>query len=171
MIIAENNFRDEELFETKKVFESDGDEVVIASSKIGECTGSHGGKIESEISLAEVVTYDYDAVVFVGGQGSEQYFNDEIALLIAREMFENNQVVSAICLAPVILAKAGILSDKKATVTSGEEKVLDLMGATYVGLGVVVDGKIITASGPEYSTEFGQRVLDVLKGKKDEYRS
>lgn len=163
MVIAENNFRDEELFETKAVFENEGNEVVIASVKVGDCKGSRGGIAEAKISLVEVVTYDYDAVVFVGGQGSEQYFNDETALLIAREMYENNQVVAAICLAPVILAKAGILSDKKVTVTIGEEKVLDLMGATYVGPGVVVAGKIITASGPEYSVEFGQRILQVLK--------
>jgi protease I len=59
-----------------------------------------------------VQTGDYDAVVFVGGGGSKIHFANEEVLRITKEMVKRKTVVAAICLAPVILANAGIFVQK-----------------------------------------------------------
>jgi protease I len=163
MIIAPERFRDEELFVTKDELEKAGHATVIASSKKGICPGSRGGFATATIALAEVRTQDYDAVVFVGGGGAKLYFANEEALRIAKEMYQKKTVVAAICLAPVILANAGLLAGKNATVAGTEAKTLEGKGARYTGPGVMVDGNIVTANAPKSSTLFGQKINELLK--------
>jgi protease I len=80
-------------------------------------------------------------------------------------MYEDGKVVGAICAAPVILAKAGLLKDKKATVYPDHEYTLKQYGAIYTGEAVTVDGNIITGNGPESSRAFGQAVAkQILEG-------
>jgi len=143
MIIAPENFRDEELFETKKVLEENGFSVRIASKTTGEKKGMLGGIANAEISLSDVNVDDYKAIVFVGGVGSSAYFDDKEALDIAKTAYEKNKIVAAISIAPTILANAGVLSGKKATVWDGNgefSKRLEEKGAEYTGNDVERDG-------------------------------
>ena len=109
LVIAQQNFRDEELFHTKEELEKACNETVVASRKKGECTGKLGGKANAEISLEEIKTGDYQGVIFVGGGGAAEYFNDSTAQKIAKEFFKEGKLVCAICIAPSILANAGLL--------------------------------------------------------------
>jgi protease I len=163
MVIAPERFRDEELFITKEELEKDGHETVIASTTRGDCPGSRGGFASAALTLAEVRTEDYDAVVFVGGGGSKIYFANEEALRIAKEMYKRKTVVAAICLAPVILANAGVLKGKNATVAGTEARTLESKGAKYTGPGVTVDGNIVTGNAPKSSRLFGQKINELLK--------
>ena len=163
MIIAPERFRDEELFVTKEELEKDGHETIIASIVKGICPGSRGGFATATLTLYEVKTGDYDAVVFVGGGGSKIYFANEEVLRIAKEMYKKKTVVAAICLAPVILANAGILKGKNATVAGTEAKTIISKGAKYMGPGVTVDGNIVTGNAPKSSRLFGQKINELLK--------
>ena len=173
-IIAHEGFRDEELFETKGVLEKYGIQTTIASTEKGTCSGMMGGSAEATISLDEVDVSEYDAIIFIGGAGTPSVRETEEALAIAKEAYEENEeneVVAAICWAPTILAKAGILEGKNATVWVGNDseygistvKVLEKYGAIYVNKPVVVDGKIITAIGPSAAKEFGEEIAKALK--------
>jgi protease I len=163
MILPPERFRDEELFVTKEELEKKGHLVVISSTKEGIINGSRGGKAQSEIAIAEINTGEYDAVVFIGGGGSKLLFNNQDAIRIAQEMNNQQKIVSAICFAPVILANAGILKGRKATVCGTEAKVIESKGAQYMGPGVTVDGNIITGNAPKASKLFGQKINDLLK--------
>lgn len=165
MVIAPENFRDEELFYTKEELERAGAEVTIASSTTGEARGRLGARVKPDLKLDRVKVDEYDAVIFVGGTGSEVYFNDRRALSIASEAFRKGKVTCAICIAPVILANAGVLKGKRATVWNGDyiEKI-ESKGATYTGKPVEVDGKVITANGPQAAREFGRAIARALKG-------
>lgn len=167
MVIAPERFRDEELFVTKEELEKAGHHTVIASSMKGVCPGSRGGKATATVTLNEVQASDYDCVVFVGGGGSKIYFRNEEALRIAKEMHKKKAVVAAICLAPVILANAGILNGKKATVAGTEAKTIENAGAMYTGPGVMVDGNIVTGNAPKSSRLFGQNIATLLKEDKE----
>ena len=79
MVIAPENFRDEELFETKEVLDAAGLQTTIASVQKGVCNGKLGGKANAAIALSDAKASDYAAVVFVGGMGSEVYFKDPVA--------------------------------------------------------------------------------------------
>ncbi len=170
MIVAPEKFRDEELFVPKEYFEGKGIEVEIASTKKGECIGALGGKIESTVTLGEVDTNGYDAIIFVGGGGTPIIRREEKALEIARKTLDGGKVLGAICWAPTILAKAGVLKGKKATVWVGEDaeykkktpKVLEQFGAEYSNEGCVIDGGIITSDGPANAKRMAQAVVGLL---------
>lgn len=70
--------------------------------------------------------------------------------------------MSAICLAPVTLANAGLLEGKRATVYPSAKSFLKWKGATYTGNPVEVDGNIVTANGPEVAEEFAQAVAGMV---------
>ncbi len=158
LIIPPERFRDEELFITKEEIEKFGYKTVIASSKLGKCLGSRGGFALSEIEIMDIDITNYDSVVFIGGGGSKLFFNNQSAIRIAQEVYSLGKIVGAICLAPVILANAGILRNRKATVAGTEAKTIEEKGAEYTGPGVTVDGNIVTANAPKQSRLFGQTI-------------
>jgi protease I len=163
MIVAPKRFRDEELFVTQAELEEAGHVTVIASLTKGTCLGSRGGEATAELTLTEVRIEDYAGVVFVGGGGATVYFADKDALHIARAMYARRKVTAAICLAPVILANAGVLEGKHATVAGTEAKTIVAKGAEYMGPGVTVDGNIVTANGPKSSKLFAQKIIERLQ--------
>lgn len=164
MIIAPGGFRDEELFLTREELEKAGHKTVIASLVRGVCRGSHGGSATATLTLAEIKAEHYGAVVFVGGSGSKVYFANRDALRIAQEMFEQDKIVAAICVAPVILANAGLLKGKNATVFGSEIKAIQGKGAKYTGAEVTVDTNIVTGDGPKSARLFGQKINECLQG-------
>jgi protease I len=162
MIIAKKDFRDEEFYDTKEVFEKNGVKVIVASSSLETSVGMLGAKVMPDILIEEVKVNDYDAIVFVGGAGAAEYWNNAKAYSIAKEAIKNNKVLAAICIAPVILANADILKDKRATVWKTESKRLESKGAYYTGSDIEVDGKIITANGPNAAKRFGEKIVEAL---------
>lgn len=162
MVIAPKDFRDEEFFKPRVILQSDGAQVVVASKTTDEVTGALGGKTKPDINLSEVKIQDYDAIVFVGGPGASTYFNDQQALNLTRSAAEQDKVIGAICIAPSILANAGVLQGKKATSFSSEKSNLEAKGAKFVDQSVVVDGKMVTATGPQTAEGFGQKLVEVL---------
>lgn len=165
MIVAPERFRDEELFDTQVELTQAGHEAVIASTRAGLCPGSRGGHVTTELTLAQVQSCDYAAVVFVGGGGSKLLFHNGDAWRIAREMAQAGKVVAAICLAPVILAYAGVLQGRQATVAGTEAATIEAQGAHYTGPGVTVDENFITANGPKSSRQFGRRIAQLLAAR------
>jgi len=169
MIIAPKGFRDEEYFEPRSVFETSGARVTTASSQLGEAIGKLGKTTEINLTLNQVNVEDFEAIIFVGGPGALIFQNDPIAHRIAKKTVEQNKVLAAICLAPIILAKAGVLNNKKATcfgsVNDEYATILATNGAKFTSEDVTVDGKIITGNGPEVARKFGEKVLEVLKKK------
>ena len=89
---------------------------------------------------------------------------------MVRAAYDNYKTVAAICLSPVVLARAGILRDKECTafITAKEELIKN--GGKYQDKGVVVSGNIVTAKGPEYATEFAIAVADVMMNRSSNIR-
>lgn len=169
MIIAFREFRDEEYFIPKKILESADFKITTVSSSLGTAIGKLGGDTEVDILLENLKVFDYDAVLFIGGDGVRKYWDNETCYKIAREAVKNNKVLGAICIAPVILAKAGVLKGKKATVWSSPMdkstvKILKEEGVNYQEGPVVVEEKIVTASGPSAAKDFAKSVINLVKG-------
>jgi len=162
LIVAFEMFRDEEYAEPKAVLEKNGFEITTASSRLGEASGRFGLKAKVDITLGQVKVEDYDTVLFIGGPGSHGYYLDPQAHRIAKEAVEQGKILGAICAAPGILANAGLLKGKKATVHEGDIDALKQGGATYTGKGVEIDGKIITADGPKNAKAWGEEVVRLI---------
>jgi protease I len=165
MVVAQRDFRDEELLKPKALLEKAGARVTVASSSLEPAMGALGAKVTPDVLLKDVDADAYEAVVFIGGPGAKEYWDDRIAHALARAGVEQGKVVAAICLAPVTLANAGLLDGKKATVWRTESGRLRAQGAQYTGTDVEVDGRLITSNGPEAAEDFGKAIAEALAGE------
>ena len=168
LIIAPQDFQPREYGEPRRILEEAGYTVVVASTTLEEAVSMPPEqlRVKPDVTIGEVVVADYDAIVFVGGGGSSVYWDDPVAHRIAQEAVVQQKVLAAICIAPVTLARAGVLQGKRATVFPSSDVVTMVRagGATCTGEEAVVrDGLIITGNGPEAAAEFGQTILAALQ--------
>lgn len=163
MIIAPHDFRDEEYFEPHEMFKISGHTITTASEKIGDIVGTRGGIAKATLLIKDISANSYDCVVFVGGQGSYSYDHNHHVHRIAQDFYSQHKLTTAICHAPILLGNAGLLFDKKVTVSSDDINQLQALGAHYMPAAVVVDGTIITANGPTASTDFAKTIISHLE--------
>ena len=161
MVVASKNFQDFEYGVPKKIFEEAGYEVVTVSSK-KEVTSKLGEDMTVDLLLDEVKEEDYQAVVFVGGGGCKEYFDNKVAHNLANAFEAKKKIVAAICLAPVILGHAGVVKGRKVTCHEGGEEKLKKLGFESTREDVVVDGNLITGNGPDAAEKFGIAIVKAL---------
>lgn len=152
----------------KEVLTAAGAEIKTASTEIGTAIGADGGEVEVDLLVKDLNPTDFDVLVFIGGPGCLKYLDNEDSYNLCRETVSQDKVLASICISPVILAKAGVLEGKKATVWSSPMdkspiKILEERGAVFQEESVVVDGKIITANGPAAAENFGRAIIETLK--------
>ncbi len=162
MVIAPDQFRDEEYREPRRIFEQKGCEVTVASTVTRPVTGMLGMVVTPDVTIDKVRAADFDAVVFVGGAGARELFSDKRAHLLATEAAASGRPLGAICVSPTILANAGVLKGRRATVWPDQAKALTAGGARYTAEAVTSDGSIITADGPPSAARFGETVAKAL---------
>lgn len=163
MVVAGKDFRDPEYFETKEVLTNRGAVIKTASTAAEEAVGVEGGRAGVDLRFENINVEDFEAIIFVGGTGVTEYFENTEVLDLVRKFNSSGKLVAAICWASEILARAGILADKKATIWDGAKQALLSRNIAYSGEDITVDGNVITASGPAYATKFGEAIADWLK--------
>lgn len=164
MFVANNEFQDEEFNAVKEELESADIGVKIVAPEMDECHGVNGTVVEPDFTSDEVNADDFFGIIYIGGPGTDKLLDHTGAHVLAKTFNVNKKVVAAICWAPAILAKAGVLQGKKATVWSGAKGDLVEGGAQYTAEHVTIDGNIITADGPDSAVAFGQAVAKIIIG-------
>jgi 4-methyl-5(b-hydroxyethyl)-thiazole monophosphate biosynthesis len=137
--------------------------TVGVSGKVAN--GSHKIPVVCDIDCASL-TYnsDFDMIILPGGMpGSTNLDKAECVEKYIKLALENDKLICAICAAPFILGKRGILNGKRATCFPGFENQLE--GATVVDAGVVRDGNIITGRAMGSAHDFALTILEALQGK------
>lgn len=165
LIIAHTGFQPVEYGGTKKALSAGGLEVVTGSNVPGPAISKTGEEQMIEVTLNEVKTENYDGIFFIGGPGALDNLNNDESYRIIHEIVESEKPWGAICIAPRILAEAGVLDGKKVTGWNGDgelPEILEEAGAMYVPEHVVMDRNLITADGPESAEEFGKAILSKL---------
>lgn len=168
LVLMAEGFEEIELASIVDILRRGGVTVSIVGLKKELATGSRGIKIQPDISLDSVLPNVslYDAIVLPGGSpGYINLGNDQRLLSLILRYHTGGKLVAAICAAPSVLAKTGILSGKNATIFKGMED--DLKGAKYVDKSVVEDGNIITSQGPGTAMEFALNILKRLTNEKN----
>ncbi|MDD4952545.1 MAG: DJ-1/PfpI family protein [Desulfovibrionaceae bacterium] len=167
LILAHKGFQDTEFRQTRDALIGSGVRVLVASTRPGQAKGVSGMRAETDLTLDEVDVARFDAVVFIGGPGvrSELWDNDQ-AHRIARQAADSGKILAAICYGPVVLARAGVLSGKRAACYEDDysSRAFRAAGCGISGRDVEVDGKIITANGPSAAAAFGRAVARALTG-------
>ena len=167
LVIPQTQFREEEVFEPKRILEKQGAHVVIGSGEARVCRGILGGTIEAEVAIADVRAEDYDATVLSGGTSvPELFWKDKKLAELLSAMAESGKLVAAISLSTVVLAKANLLEGRNATVYFLPEAIEELKkaGATYVSEKLIVDRKLIMAEGPSQARLFAEAIVAELAG-------
>jgi len=167
IIISFKDFRDEEYFIPKQILKRAGAKIITVSNSTGTALGVEGGEAQVNILLENLKVEDFDAIVFIGGPGALKYLDNEISYKIVKDTVSQNKLLAAICISSVILAKAGVLENKNATVWSSSldksaVKTLKENSANYEEKSVVIDGRIITGNGPLAAKEFGEKIVEAL---------
>ncbi len=163
LVVAPHNFRDEEYFIPRDIFLKNGFEVFTASIKKETADGIYGGEARVDFLIEDIKVDDYRAIVFVGGEGAMKYLDSEEVYLFIRKI-PASIILSAICIAPLILLNAGVLKNRKVTVWSSplERTPIKMIEeeAFYLEEEVVCDENIITAKGPEAAEKFTYKIIE-----------
>ena len=165
LVIAPSEFRDEEYLEPLEIFKDAGFDVTTASVTAGECKGRFGTLATADISVQAASKNTYDTVVFCGGGGAACYIDDESANSLIEHALETSSILAAICLAPSILAHAGVLKGLEATAWEDQEHDLKEHGAIWDHQSVIVSTHssgttIITGNGPMSATIFAETIRE-----------
>ena len=167
VVVAPARFRDEELFEPLDEFRKKGIETTVVSTRAGTCIGMLGGTVDAKETIKDQVAASFDGIVVVGGNGSPEYlWNHEPLIRLVQDFYGQKKVIGAICLAPVVLAQAGVLKGRDSTVfvTPDSRREMEKGGATLKRAGVVSQGHIITADGPASARAFAKAIIVALQG-------
>lgn len=141
--------------------------VAVKTVGVGKrtVTGSHNISVLCDISEDEVNFADIDAVILPGGMpGTLNLQKSDKVIAAIEDAQDNGKLIGAICAAPSILGKMGILNGKKATCFPGFEEYLK--GAILTDLPAVRDGNIITSRGAGAAFDFGFLLLSALTDSK-----
>lgn len=166
LIIAHKGFQPIEYHNTKKALEDAGITVHTVSTQLGEAEGTDGSKVAVDGRIGHIIPEEYQGIVFIGGSGALDDLDNEASYDIIKKAVAKNIILGAICIAPRILAQAGVLTAKKATGWDDDNELASIFKkhvVTYVKEGVVTDGNLITATGPATATDFGKALAQLVK--------
>ncbi len=165
IVLASKNFRDEEYAVPRKIWEKEGIHVSTTSSTVTS-TGRFGLKVKNDLLLDEARAEYFDAIFWVGGGGCLEYLENKTAETLAKSFVAVGKPVAAICAAPRLLLKWGILKGKKFTGWNGDsalEKMGKEAGAHFTSENVTVEKRFVTADGPESAEKCAKDFLKILK--------
>ena len=145
LIISPNGFCDEEYYISANTFESFGVRYQIASSELSIAAGMEGSLVKPDIKIGAIQIHEYNALCFIGGVGCTRYWYDDNAHRLAIAACKSGLVLGAICLAPVILANAGLLKGIRATAYPTAKNNMVRKGVYFSTKSVEIDKNIITA--------------------------
>lgn len=166
LLIASEGFEHTEYRTPKRLLEEAGVDVVTVSDQGGEAVGKDGSMQNVDIALEDFNPKDVDGVFAIGGPGALEHLDNQETNRIFNEAMLLQLPYGAICISPRILARANVLVGKKATGWDGDNALTELYAQNnveYVREPVVVDGDVITASGPEAVEKFGEAIVSMVK--------
>ena len=163
MVLASQDFRDEEYTICKRVLEQKNILVLTASTTIDNIKGMFGTNVKPDINLETIQEFSFDGILIIGGDGSKELWENQKLIQLVKEFQKNKKAIGAICLAPMVLANAGILRNKNATIHDSAIKELKSKKVLYRSENVVTDENIVTGEGPSASNLFAQTYVKILK--------
>lgn len=145
----------------RRALESRGHTVAVTSIAEGGVTASDGVSAPVNVRLRDVKTWDYDAFIFVGGEGARLYFDDEQVRKLAKDV--KYKTVGATGSAVAILALAEVLNGKKATGPHELVPLLTRNGATFTNQMLQVDDKIVTLQDTAGAEQFANAIAKAVE--------
>jgi protease I len=158
LILPSQNFNEEEYLVACDSLQKAGIKIFIASDSNFLCVGSNGLKVKNDVHFYNIHETNFNGLILIGGKGMRNYWNEPLLHSIVQKFAKNKKTVGAICSAPIILAKAGVLTECS-TCYPDDKPELEKLGIGYKDQSVVASKKIITAKDPASTKEFMKAFL------------
>ena len=143
-----------------------GIEVTTAGLDARPVRAARGIRHQYRTTLDSALEAEYNMIVLPGGlPGSDHLRDDERIVELVRRMHEADRYTAAICAAPRVLARAGLLDNRRATSFPGAIDVDAIPGIDYAEDAVVTDGKVVTSRGPGTAMDFALELIGLLSGQ------
>ena len=157
-------FEEIEVITVIDILRRSGARVYVAGIVEGTIEGSRGIKLIPDESIDNINIEKFDLIILPGGQpGTNNLDIDPRVTSLLKKMGDQNKLIGAICAAPIILEKNGLLKKRKRTSHPSVKK--ELSGEYYVEERVVVDDNIITSRSPGTAMEFAFKLVEILFGE------
>ncbi len=165
LVFLAEGFEEIECITVVDILRRAGIEVVIAGLTASPIIGSRKISVMADQIIDEVSPKDFDMVVLPGGMpGTNNLEKDPRVISCLKEMDQQEKYIAAICAAPRVLKKAGLINQK--SITSHPSLSDDFQESNYQEERVVVDGRLITSRSPGTSMEFAFQLVEILVGEK-----
>ncbi|MHB8929410.1 MAG: DJ-1/PfpI family protein [Melioribacteraceae bacterium] len=158
LIIPAQNFNEDEYLIITDALERADVKIFIASDSNFLCLGSNGLKVKNDVQLYNIHESNFSGMILIGGSGMRNYWNNKTIQSIAQKFAKSKKPLGAICCAPIILAKAGVLTGS-ATCHPDDRHALESEGIDYKNVPVDVQKNIVTAQNPSSTPEFVKAFL------------
>lgn len=140
-------------------------EVISAGLEPGPVTGSRGTVLVPDSTLEAELGGQFDMIVLPGGMPGARHLEADPRIQdLLRLQQSQDRFAAAICAAPKVLARAGLLDGRSATGYPGTLKVAEFPQVRVLDDPVVVDGKVVTSRGPGTAMDFALRLIELLVG-------
>ena len=142
-------------------------DIKTVTASVGTDTtvrGAHGITVTADTLADGLVGADIDMLVLPGGMpGALNLDASRTVDRLIREVCDGGGRLAAICAAPLILGRRGLLVGKRAVCYPGFEG--ELVGAEISDAPVVTDGLITTAKGMGAALSFAKELVALLSSK------
>lgn len=162
-IMLVDGFEEIEALEPLDILRRAGVEARTVGVVSGSVVGAHGIRVEADIAMDAVKKEEMEVLVLPGGPGHQSLGADGAVQALIDYAYENGIYIAAICAAPSILGRKGLLQGKAATCFPGYEETL--AGAAVQPDAVVFDAPFITGKGAGAAAAFGFKIVELLKGR------
>jgi 4-methyl-5(b-hydroxyethyl)-thiazole monophosphate biosynthesis len=164
LIVLANGFEEVEALTVVDLLRRVDLKVTIAGLERKYVTGSHDITVQCDSYYQEIEEKKYDCLILPGGQpGTNNLKSNPRVIEWVKSFYSSNRMVAAICAAPIVLHKAGILAGKKVTSFPSEKEVFK--DSIYLKDAVVQDGNIITSRGVGTAIDFALKIVENKKGE------
>ena len=164
VVLLANGFEEIEALTPIDVLRRAGLEVLSCGLNGKRIKGSHGIFVEADLLPEEVKLDEVTMTIFPGGMpGATNIDAHPFTDKLIEATVKNGGRLAAICAAPLVLGRRGLLDGRRATCYPGFEG--ELTGALVTGEGVVTDGNITTAKGMGVALEFAKELVRLTVGE------
>lgn len=162
IIIPHDRFQDEEFEAVRSCIDNGIHQVQVGSSHHTEAKGHYGLIVKPDVNIGFVEPSDYDAIVFIGGQGVEEFFLNNDIINLTRRFFSEKKLIAAIGLSVELLVYASILTGRRVACISELIGRVQDSGAYPTGNRTEIDGDILTGTDSRAKEEFATSLLKAL---------
>ncbi len=163
-LLLENGFEMCEALAPVDILRRGGVDVATVGVSAKTISSSHGVPVVADKVFSDISLSDMEMLIIPGGQpGVDNLWENDAVKALVREVYDKGIKISAICAAPIILARLGILDGRKSVCYPSCSP--ELVNADFrSGLGVANDGDIITGRAAGDAYDFAFEILTALRG-------